>query len=201
MKKSTIRKLPRISHLWAKCLGSALLALSGLFINYTACHTSGRSDADLAIQVWFTPQDPCMDLIVAKILSAKALILVQAYVITAKQIADALIQAHKNGVKVQLLIDKDAQTTKGSKVHLLLQHGIPIIIDKTVGYAHNKVMIIDDKDVITGSFNWTHGAQARNAENLVIITGQAINRRFKNNWYMRAEMGERLKSYNHRLVG
>lgn len=80
---------------------------------------------------------------------------------------------------VRLLIDKDAQTTKGSKVNSLLQHGIPIIIDKIVGYAHNKVIIIDDTYVITGSFNWTNSAQARNAENLVIIAGQAINKNLK----------------------
>ncbi|MGI2261900.1 phospholipase D-like domain-containing protein [Candidatus Cardinium hertigii] len=194
MKQSTIRKLPRIPNVWLKFLGTALITFSSLLVNYTACNTSNRSDDDLAIQVWFTPQDPCMDLIVAKILSAKALILVQAYVITSGKIASALIQAHQNGVMVRLLIDKDAQTTKGSKVNSLLEHGIPIIIDKIVGYAHNKVIIIDDTYVITGSFNWTNSAQARNAENLVIIAGQAINKKFKANWYIRAANGKRLRS-------
>ena len=193
-----IRKLPRMTHAWGKFLGTVIIAFSSLLVHYTACNTSNRSDSDLDIQVWFTPQDPCMDLIVAKILSAKALILVQAYVITSHKIADALIEAHRNRVEVQVLIDKDAQTTKGSKVGWLLQHGIPIIIDKTVGYAHNKIMIIDDAYVITGSFNWTHGAQTRNAENLVVITGKEINRKFKNNWYIRAAAGERLKAtHNH----
>ncbi|CCM10490.1 Putative uncharacterized protein [Cardinium endosymbiont cEper1 of Encarsia pergandiella] len=98
MKQSTIRKLLRIPNVWVKFLGTALIAFSSLLVNYTACNTSNRSDDDLAIQVWFTPQDPCMDLIVAKILSAKALILVQAYVITSGKIANALIQAHQNGV-------------------------------------------------------------------------------------------------------
>ncbi|AXI23912.1 Phospholipase D [Cardinium endosymbiont of Sogatella furcifera] len=193
MKKSTIGKLPHITHMWVKLLATISIVLSSLLVNYTACHTSNRLDSDLAIQAWFTPQDPCMDLIVAKVLSAKTSILVQAYVITSRQIADALIAAHQNKVAVQLLIDKDAPTTKGSKVNELLRYGMPIIIDKTVGYAHNKVMIIDDEYVITGSFNWTHGAQTRNAENLVMITGKEINRRFKNNWYMRAAVGERLK--------
>ncbi|WP_223262046.1 phospholipase D family protein [Cardinium endosymbiont of Dermatophagoides farinae] len=180
-----------MTHTWVKLVGTAIITLSSLLVNYTACHTS--NPADLYVQAWFTPQDPCIDLIVAKILSAKTSILVQAYVITSYDIAKALIQAHQNRVKVQLLIDKDAQTTKGSKVGLLLRHGIPIIIDKTVGYAHNKVMIIDDAYVITGSFNWTHGAQTRNAENLLIITGEKINRQFKNNWYLRAAAGQRLR--------
>jgi len=194
MKESTIRKLPRIHNIWVKFLGTVLIAFSSLLVNYTACNTFNRSNDSLAIQVWFTPQDPCMDLIVAKILSAKSSILVQAYIITSSEIANALIQAHQNGVMVRLLIDKDAQTTRGSKVNSLLQHRIPIIIDKTVGCAHNKVMIIDDTYVITGSFNWTDSAQARNAENLVIIAGQAINKKFKANWYIRAANGKRLRS-------
>ena len=187
MKQLTNRKLPRITHTWVKLLGTAIITLSSLFVNYTACNR------DLRVQVYFTPQDPCTDLIVAHILSAKALILVQAYVITSYEIANALIKAHRNRIKVQVLIDKDAQHTKGSKVGLLLQHGIPVIIDKTVGCAHNKIMIIDDTHVITGSFNWTHSAQTRNAENLEIITGKEINRQFKNNWYIRAAAGKRLR--------
>ncbi|WP_243517338.1 MULTISPECIES: phospholipase D-like domain-containing protein [unclassified Candidatus Cardinium] len=201
MKKSTIQKMPRITHAWVKLLATVIIALSSLLVNYSACHDASRSNSDLDIQVWFTPQDPCMDLIVGKILAAKALILVQAYVITSHKIATALIKAHQNGVEVHVLIDKDAQTTKGSKVRELLENGIPIIIDKTVGYAHNKVMIIDEAYVITGSFNWTHGAQARNAENLVIIKGKKINKRFKNNWYMRAAAGEQLGPFRNRGRG
>lgn len=33
------------------------------------------------------------------------------------------------------------------------------------GIAHNKVMIIDQKKVITSSFNFTNAADNRNAEN------------------------------------
>ncbi|WP_419241234.1 phospholipase D-like domain-containing protein [Cardinium endosymbiont of Nabis limbatus] len=197
MKKSTFRRLPRITHAWVKLLGTVAIAFSSLLVHYTSCNTANRPDADLAIQVWFAPEDPCMDLIVHKILSAKALILVQAYVITSSRIANALIKAHQNRVEVRLLIDKNAQTTRGSQVRWLLQHGIPIIIDKTVGYAHNKVMIMDDEYVITGSFNWTHGAQARNAENLLVITSKKVNKQFKNNWYIRAAAGEQLKPWRY----
>ncbi|WP_339044657.1 phospholipase D-like domain-containing protein [Cardinium endosymbiont of Tipula unca] len=106
-------------------------------------------------------------LIIYNILSAKKLILVQAYVITSEKIVHALIKAHQGKVKVQLLVDKNAPTSKGSKIDLILQHGIPVTVDKTAGLSHNKIMIIDDEYVITGSFNWTNGAQTRNAENIV----------------------------------
>ena len=90
------------------------------------------------------------------------------------------------------MIDKQAVTSHGSKVNLLLQAGIPIIIDQTLGIAHNKIMIIDDTHVITGSFNWTHSAQTRNAENVVVIRGQDYCKRFKKNWYKRATAGKPL---------
>jgi len=35
--------------------------------------------------------------------------------------------------------------------------------------AHNKVMLIDRKTIITGSFNFSAAAEDRNAENLLVI--------------------------------
>lgn len=47
--------------------------------------------------------------------------------------------------------------------------GIPLWIDDRVAIAHNKVMIIDNSTVITGSFNFTTSAQKRNAENVLVL--------------------------------
>jgi len=35
--------------------------------------------------------------------------------------------------------------------------------------AHNKIMIIDNATIITGSFNFTKAAEERNAENLLVL--------------------------------
>ena len=37
--------------------------------------------------------------------------------------------------------------------------------------AHNKIMIIDQTVIITGSFNFTKAAEKNNAENLLVIKG------------------------------
>ena len=54
--------------------------------------------------------------------------------------------------------------------------GIPVFIDSShrPGIAHNKVMVIDQAVVITGSFNFTKAAETRNAENLLIIRDPAL---------------------------
>ena len=47
------------------------------------------------------------------------------------------------------------------------------VIDDHHAIAHNKVMVLDGRTLITGSFNFTHQAEADNAENLLVIKGHS----------------------------
>lgn len=191
MKKTNPTPWRGITHPSLRYLAALVAVVSSLVVNHASCH---RNDAQIAaetqIQTCFAPGGDCMGLIVSNIDAARVRILVQAYVFTSQKIADALIQAYQRNVEVQLLIDRGAVVSRGSKINLLLQAGIPIRIDKTVGLAHNKIMIIDDVCVLTGSFNWTDSAQTRNAENLVMIRGKTHCSSFKENWHKRASAGE-----------
>ena len=55
------------------------------------------------------------------------------------------------------------------------------------GIAHNKVMIIDKKKVITGSFNFTKSADTRNAENVLLIDDANIAAQYFLNWHNRKQ--------------
>jgi len=55
------------------------------------------------------------------------------------------------------------------------------------GIAHNKVMIIDRKKVITGSFNFTNAADNRNAENVLLIEDSELAATYIDNWKNRAK--------------
>jgi phosphatidylserine/phosphatidylglycerophosphate/cardiolipin synthase-like enzyme len=48
--------------------------------------------------------------------------------------------------------------------------------------AHNKIMVIDDRTVLTGSFNFTKAAEDKNAENLLIIRDVKVAAGFERNW-------------------
>jgi phosphatidylserine/phosphatidylglycerophosphate/cardiolipin synthase-like enzyme len=48
--------------------------------------------------------------------------------------------------------------------------------------VHNKVMVLDNEVVITGSFNFTNSAETRNAENLLILKSQDLAARYKTQW-------------------
>ena len=113
---------------------------------------------------------------------ARHSVLVQAYAFTSGRIAKAIVEAHRRGVDVRVILDK-SNAREGYSAATFLQHmGIPPLIDSLHGIAHNKVMVIDDRLVITGSFNFTTAAESRNAENVAFIDDPAVAAAYAQNW-------------------
>ena len=119
--------------------------------------------------VAFSPDGECQALIVSAISGASRQIMVQAYGFTNKEILNALSNAHRRGVDVRIILDKSNETAQYSGATYVSNAGIPVWIDDKVAIAHNKVMIVDGTNIITGSFNFTASAQKRNAENVLYL--------------------------------
>lgn len=131
------------------------------------------------LQLCFSPQQNCEGIIVEEINKAQESIYVQAYSFTSQPIIYALQQAQERNVKISIILDG-----KTKAPDYLLQSSLPIYIEKMPGLAHNKVMILDQKVVLTGSYNFTKAAKHRNAENLIKIEDAAIARQYLENWQM-----------------
>lgn len=132
----------------------------------------GATDCPLTptnLSYHFSPKGGVTKAIVMEISTAKTEVLVQMYVFTSLPIVDALIGAKNRGVNVIVLVDDSALTSKGSKVGILFNALIPVFVDKSHSIAHNKIMIVDKKILITGSFNYSASAEATNAENILVI--------------------------------
>ncbi|HAY23355.1 MAG TPA: phospholipase D family protein [Desulfobacterales bacterium] len=142
-------------------------------------------------ELYFSPKGGATKAVVNTLNQARQSILVQAYSFTSAPIAKALVQAHKRGVKVEVILDKSQRSKKCSSADFLVNAGIPTYIDAAHAIAHNKVMIIDDQTVITGSFNFTRAAEERNAENLLIIQDTRLALRYLENWRQHAEHSEK----------
>jgi len=132
--------------------------------------------------VHFSPNGHCTQAIVQQLDKAKTSILVQAYSFTSAPIAKALLNAHKRGVKVQVILDKSQRREKYSSADFLAHAGIPTLIDAAHAIAHNKVVVLDGDTVITGSFNFTRAAEEKNAENLLVIKGKTLAEKYTENW-------------------
>src|SRR5439155_24894874 len=91
--------------------------------------------------------------------------------------------AKKRGVHLDIILDKSNEVEKYSDLRIFLDHGLAPLIDHTHAIAHNKVMIIDQTVLITGSYNFTNQAETDNAENLVIIKGHPeLIRQYRQNF-------------------
>lgn len=136
-------------------------------------------------EVCFTPPIGCAELIVKTIAKAKRNIFLQAYGFSHPEIAKALVEAKQRGVEVKVLLDRSNLSQNYSKMKDLQKVGIEVKIDKVPGIAHNKVMILDEKIVITGSFNFTKNADNSNAENVLIVESAEIAQKYLTNWFSR----------------
>jgi len=161
-----------------------------LLFNLWLAAAEPREIKDASIQAYFSPKGGCTEAVVEAIGRAKAAILVQAYSFTSAPIAKALVDAHKRGVKVEVILDKSQRTEKYSSADFLLHAGIPTRIDEIHAIAHNKVMVIDGQVVITGSFNFTSAAEEHNAENLLIIHDPGLAAQYAANWQAHAAHSE-----------
>lgn len=142
------------------------------------------------IEVYFSPKGGCTEAVVRELDAAKSAILVQAYSFTSAPIAKALVNANKRGVRVEVILDKSQRTEKYSEADFLRNMGIPVRIDARHQIAHNKVMVIDDGVVITGSFNFTKAAEESNAENLLVLRDKSLAAKYTANWKAHAEHSE-----------
>jgi phosphatidylserine/phosphatidylglycerophosphate/cardiolipin synthase-like enzyme len=146
-----------------------IIAAVILFAVTAVTSFAGNQSVTANIQVYFSPNGGCTQAIVREINAAKSEILVQAYSFTSAPIAQALVSAHKRGVKVEAILDKSQQKEKYTSATYLANSRVPTYIDSAHAIAHNKIVIIDRQTVITGSFNFSKAAEERNAENLLII--------------------------------
>ncbi len=121
------------------------------------------------IDACFSPGGGCESRIVEVIQSADKSIRGQIHYFTSKPIADALIAAHKRGVSVQMILDKSQEKMTYGRWPTLRRAGVDVRFDREHDVNNNKVLILDGRTVITGSYNYTKAAEEKNAENILIV--------------------------------
>ena len=141
--------------------------------------------------VCFSPYGGCTHAIVDQIDNAKSEILIQAYSFTSAPIAKALVNAHKRGIYVEIILDKSNKSKKYSAGDFTAHMGVTTYIDSRHAIAHNKIIIIDKEIVITGSFNFTKAAEEKNAENLLVMKSNSLAKTYIDNWNKHKEHSEK----------
>lgn len=168
---------------------AAAAALSGPLSGPS--QAAGPWPASGSVEVLFSPWDDAEGALLKAVAGARRSVHVQAYLLTSRNLARALVAAHGRGVRVQVLADAEmAGKGDATQVPALAAAGIPVWLETRYAAAHNKVVIVDGEEsggnagtVMTGSYNYTWSAQARNAENLLVLRGHPeLTRAYLANW-------------------
>ncbi len=104
--------------------------------------------------------------------AARASVEVAAHQLNLWSLRDALIDAHRRGVSVRLVVESDYLDEP--EVKALISAGVPVLGDRREGLMHNKFVIIDHREVWTGSMNFTINGAYRNNNNLVRIRSSKL---------------------------
>jgi len=150
---------------------------NGKFHNYKSIiqEKTNLKIKDTEISIYFSPMDKQLTTqIIPLINKSKSTILMPVFLLTEKNLTQALINAHNRGVKIKVIIDAGNASSKHSKHELLRQAGIPVKTENFGGKLHSKTLIIDNKYTILGSMNFSYSGENKNDENTLIIDNPAI---------------------------
>jgi phosphatidylserine/phosphatidylglycerophosphate/cardiolipin synthase-like enzyme len=168
-----------------RAVAGLLLAAAAAQALLAALHWAGRDPVTAA---HFSPRGGCTAALVAELAAARAEVLVQAYSFTCPDIAAALVAAARRGVRVEVLLDRSNEAEAYSELGDLERHGLAVWVDAAHAIAHNKVVVIDARTVVTGSFNFTRQAEHENAENLLVLRDhRGLAARYRANFYAHKE--------------
>ncbi len=129
------------------------------------------------IVVVFTSEDPALEnAIVPIVQSATTSIRFLTFSFTDFPLADAMSQRFKAGVDVAGVFEKLGSETEAAELRTLMCRSVPVKQDGNSGFLHHKVIVVDERIVITGSMNYSTNAEENNDENVIIIDNEEIAR-------------------------
>ena len=126
-----------------------------------------RAGMDQSSRVYFTPGDDCHEAVLDCLDAARSSLDICVFTITDDRIAYAIRRAQRDGVIIRIITDNEKAWDLGSDVYSLADAGLKVRQDVDANHMHHKFAVVDDRKVITGSFNWTKGS-SHNYENILI---------------------------------
>ncbi len=130
------------------------------------------------IEVYFSPQDGVAKHVLQRLAAAKRSISFMTFSYTEDTISDAMIAKVEAGLTMRGVFESQNARGTGADFNRLKQGGVDVLEDGNCYILHHKVIVIDERTVITGSYNFTGSAEKDNDENLVIVDDSALARAY-----------------------
>lgn len=130
------------------------------------------------VGVFFSPDDGVAEQLLAVLQQARESIFFMSYAFTADPLAEMLLEKTAAGITVRGVIERGQADNMGSDYQRLRAGGVEVVLDGNPRSMHHKVIIVDRRIVITGSYNFSRSAEEFNDENLLIIDNAELAQEF-----------------------
>ncbi|NQV91482.1 hypothetical protein HQ489_03325 [Candidatus Woesearchaeota archaeon] len=132
---------------------------------------------DVMLENYFCPDDHCANHVKEELKKAELSIHFMTFSFTHEGIANIILLKHLDNISIEGVMEA-RQVSKYSQFMRLETAGINVVKDTNPNNMHHKVFIIDNKTVITGSFNPSANGDTRNDENILIISSEEIAQKY-----------------------
>lgn len=136
-------------------------------------------------RVIFGPSDELKSTTISMIRSAKVEILFNMRYVTDFVISQELIEAQKRGVFVAGLLEARAapKDKEYRSPQYFLLNKVPVAFwNPEGGYNQQRYMVVDEKLLAHGTYEWTAAAHKRDSTSLIIIANPAFALQFRNHF-------------------
>jgi phosphatidylserine/phosphatidylglycerophosphate/cardiolipin synthase-like enzyme len=121
------------------------------------------------IESYFAPPDAVSARLIDQINRAQRKIHFLAFSFTHDGIGTAMIGKQNAGLEVQGVFETTGSNTSFSEYGRMKQAGLDVYQDGSPYVMHHKVILLDDRITIFGSYNFSQNADRDNDENLLIV--------------------------------
>jgi phosphatidylserine/phosphatidylglycerophosphate/cardiolipin synthase-like enzyme len=141
---------------------------------YPALNVNG-----VPVEVYFAPDDGVEAQLIDLIQSAEQSIYFMAFSFTSDPLSEAILERAQKGVIVAgVMEESQVESNTGSDYDRFRQAGLDIRLDGNPRNMHHKVIVIDEKTVVTGSYNFSLSAENVNDENVLVFHDPRIANQF-----------------------
>jgi len=126
------------------------------------------------LQVLFSSEDHALSNLIAIVNDAQVSIRFLAFSFTDYPLAKAMIDRAAAGLDVKGVYETFGSTSTGAEMKTFWCANVPVRQDGNPSFLHDKVIIVDNSIVITGSLNYSSNADDSNEENVVILDNPEI---------------------------
>ena len=126
------------------------------------------------VRALFAAEDGVIGHLIPVVENAQSSVRFLAFSFTDYPLAKAMIDRAAVGVDVAGVFEKVGSETEHAELRTLHCAGVPVRQDGNPSFLHHKLIIVDERIVMTGSLNYSTNAEESNDENVLIVDNPEI---------------------------